>query len=84
MTELQTTRAQEVHNKLALTGKYFNTGKVLMGISYEPRRKEMTQDEELIQNVMLGDHGPRITAGGWGYLALVVVLFASVFVACST
>ena len=84
MTELNTNRAQEVHKELAMTGKYFNTGKVLMGIAYQPRRKEMTEDEELIQNVMLGDHGPRVTAGGWGYLALVVVLFASVFVACST
>lgn len=83
MTDSHTSRTQEVHDKLALTGKYFNTGKVLMGIAYQPRRKEMTEDEELIQNVMLGDHGPRITAGGWAYLALVIVLFASVFVACS-
>ena len=83
MTELNTTRTQEVHQELAMTGKYFNTGKVLMGIAYQPQRKEMTQDEELIQNVMLGDHGPRITVGGWAYLAFVVVLLASAFVACS-
>ena len=33
MTELNTNRAQEVHKELAMTGKYFNTGKVLMGIA---------------------------------------------------
>lgn len=84
MTDLFTSRTEEVHKRLAMTGKYFNTGKVLVGIAHEPRRKEMTQDEELIQGVLLGDHGPRITAHGWVYLALVVVLFSSVFVACSS
>ena len=83
MTELNTTRTQEVHKELAMTGRYFNTGKVLMGVAYVPRPRAMSHDEELIQNVMLGDHGPRITVGGWVYLAFVVVLLASAFVACS-
>jgi len=81
MIELHTTRAEEVHKNLASTGKYFNTGKVLMGVAYMPRPRGMSRDEEHIQRALLKGHGPRITAGSWGYLVLVIVLFGALFVA---
>ena len=45
----------EVYKKLAATGRYYNTGKVLIGVQYVPRQKRMmSKDEERIQAAMLG------------------------------
>lgn len=54
MTKESLTREQEVYKKLASTGKYVNTGKVLIGLSYVPKPPQMTQSEEFIQGVLLG------------------------------
>jgi hypothetical protein len=84
MIELQTTRADEVYKELAYTGKYFNTGKVLMGVSCEPRPRPLTHSEELVQSALLADGKPRITAGTWGYAALVAVAVVGVIVGLNT
>lgn len=81
MIELHTSRAEEVYKELALTGKYLNTGKVLMGVSYVPRPRPMSLDEERIQRALLKGHGPRITAGTWGYIGLVALVAVGVFMA---
>lgn len=72
MIELHRDRAEEVHNELAMTGRYFNTGKVLMGVSHVPRPRSMSRDEERIQSALLKEQASRITAGTWGYIALLV------------
>jgi hypothetical protein len=80
MIELQTTRAEEVYEELAHTGRYFNTGKVLMGVSCEPRPRPMSHGEELIQSALLKDKKPRITAGTWRYIAFVTMVLGGLFV----
>jgi hypothetical protein len=81
MIELHTTKAEEVYKELALTGRYFNTGKVLMGVSHVPRARPMSHDEERIQSALLKGHGPRITAGTWRYMAYVAIVVAAVLMA---
>jgi hypothetical protein len=83
MTSLHPSNANAVHRELALTGKYFNTGKVLIGVSYQPRRKTLSLEEERIQSAILGDtmsRAPRSTVHGWMFLAVVVVLLLGAFV----
>ena len=49
----------EVYKELASTGRYHNTGKVLMGLQYVPKqRRIMSRDEELIQRALLGQRMP--------------------------
>jgi hypothetical protein len=81
MIELHIDRAEEVHKELAMTGKYFNTGKVLMGVAYVPRARPMSHDEERIQRALLKGHGPRIAAGTWHYVAYVAIVVAAVLMA---
>lgn len=45
----------DIYQKLASTGRYHNTGKVLIGVSYVPQKKRiMSRDEERLQSVLLG------------------------------
>lgn len=49
----------EVYKELAATGRYYNTGKVLIGVQYVPKNHRiMSRDEELIQSVLLGQRLP--------------------------
>jgi hypothetical protein len=81
MIELHTTKADEVYKQLALTGRYFNTGKVLMGVSHVPRPRPMSHDEERIQSALLERRGSRITAGTWRYMAYVAIVAGAVLLA---
>jgi hypothetical protein len=83
MIELHATRADKVYNELAASGRYVNTGKVLIGVACEPRPRILSYGEERIQRALLKKHGPRITAGTWGYIALVVTVSLGTLVACS-
>jgi hypothetical protein len=83
MTELPTQRTDKVFKELASKGKYFNTGKVLIGVACEPRPRVLSHQEERIQSALLKKHGPRVTAGTWGYIALVVTASLGTLVACS-
>jgi hypothetical protein len=84
MTELPTQRTDKVFKELASKGKYFNTGKVLIGVACEPRPRVLSHGEERIQSALLKKHGPRVTAGTWGYVALVATASVAALVACST
>jgi hypothetical protein len=84
MTELPTQRTDKVFKELASKGKYFNTGKVLIGVACEPRPRVLSHQEERIQSALLKKHGPRVTAGTWGYVALVATASVAALVACST
>ena len=46
-------RAQAVFNRIALSGRYFNTGKVLIGLTYVRAPRVMSRDEEIIQALLL-------------------------------
>ena len=83
MTELLDQRADKVFKELAASGRYVNTGKVLIGVACEPRPRALSHGEERIQSALLKGHGPRITAGTWGYIALVVTASLGTLVACS-
>lgn len=67
---------KEVYDKLAATGKYLNTGKVLIGLRYQPRPKELSQDEETMQSILLGDYHRRVSVGTVVYLAALAILLA--------
>lgn len=84
MIELHADRTDEVYKTLATTGKYFNTGKVLIGVSCEPRPRVMTHGEELIQKALLANQGSRITAGTVAYAILVVGVLVGIFMASTT
>jgi hypothetical protein len=84
MTKKAITREQKVYQDLAATGKYFNTGKVLIGLSYQPRPPQMTQSEELIQGVLLGSYHRLISDRTIVYLTVVLVVCASLFVSCKS
>lgn len=46
-------RAQTVFDQIAASGKYFNTGKVLIGLTYVRAPRVMSRDEETIQALLL-------------------------------
>ena len=48
MTKKSLTREQKVYQELAATGKYYNTGKVLIGLTYVPKPPQMTQDRKSV------------------------------------
>jgi hypothetical protein len=83
MTELNDPRTDKVFKELAASGKYVNTGKVLIGVACEPRPRVLSYGEERIQRALLKKHGPRITAGTWRYMALVATATVAALVACS-
>jgi len=83
MAKKPLTREQQVFNKLAATGKYVNTGKVLIGLAYVPRSAPMSGDEELLQNILLGNYRLLVRDRTIMIFALLLVLLASLFVSCS-
>jgi len=84
MTKKVLTREQKVFKELAATDKYVNTGKVLIGLRYQRKPVEMTQDEEFLQNILLGTYRPLVSDKAVVYFTLVLVLFASLFVSCKS
>jgi hypothetical protein len=51
-------RAQAVFNRIALSGRYFNTGKVLIGLTYVRAPRAMSRDEETFQALLLREPRP--------------------------
>ena len=82
MTKKSLTREQKVYKELAATGKYVNTGKVLIGLTYQRKPPEMTQSEEFMQNVLLGNYRRLISDRAIVYFTVVLVVCASLFVSC--
>ena len=83
MTKKPLTREQKVFKELAATGKYVSTGKVLIGLTHIPKPPEMTQGEELIQNVLLGNYRRLVSDSAMVCLTVVLVVCAGLFVSCS-
>ena len=83
MTKKSLTREQQVYKELAATGKYFNTGKVLIGLAYVPKPPQMTQSEEFMQNILLGNYRRLVSDRAMVYITVVLVVLASLLVACS-
>ena len=82
MTKKALTREQKVFKELAGSGRYVSTGKVLIGLSYQARPPQMTQGEELIQNILLGSSGHVSRDRTIVFFAVVLVVCASLFVSC--
>jgi hypothetical protein len=82
MTKKPLTREQKVYKELAATGKYFNTGKVLIGLTYQRKPPEMTRSEEFIQGVLLGRYRRLVSDRTMVYLTVIMVVCASLFVSC--
>jgi hypothetical protein len=83
MTKKSLTREQQVYKDLAATGKYYNTGKVLIGLSYVPKPPQMTQSEEFMQNILLGNFRRLVSDRVMVYITVALVVCASLFVSCS-
>jgi hypothetical protein len=83
MTKKSLTREQQVYKELAATGKYFNTGKVLIGLAYVPKPPQMTQSEEFMQNILLGNFRRLVSDRLMVYVTVALVVCASLFVSCS-
>jgi len=83
MTKKSLTREQKVYQELAATGKYYNTGKVLIGLTYVPKPPQMTQSEEFMQNILLGNYRRLVSDRAMVYITVALVVCASLFVSCS-
>lgn len=83
MTKKILTQEQKVFKELAATGKYVSTGKVLIGLTYVPKPPAMTQGEELIQNILLGNYRRLVSDSAMVCLTVVLVVCAGLFVSCS-
>jgi hypothetical protein len=83
MTKKSLTREQQVYKDLAATGKYYNTGKVLIGLAYVPKPPQMTQSEEFMQNILLGNYRRLVSDRLMVYITVALVVCASLFVSCS-
>ena len=56
MAKKKETREQRVYKQLASCGRYHDTGKVLIGLQYQPKNHNlMGPDEELVQRILLGE-----------------------------
>jgi hypothetical protein len=71
---------KEIYDQLAATGKYYNTGKVLVGSACERPRHELNADEQEIQAILLGSRptrrqGERLLRVLW-YVATAAVILA--------
>ena len=84
MTKKSTPKAGRAFKQLASTGKYVSTGKVLIGLGYQPRLAHLDRDEELIQGVLLGTHRPSPTITQVAYVMVLILLFASLFLSCKS
>ena len=84
MTKKSTPKAGRAFKQLASTGRYVSTGKVLIGLGYQPKLAHLDRDEELIQGILLGTHRPFITITQVAYVLVLVLLFASLFISCKS
>jgi len=82
MTKESLTREQKVYKELAATGKYVNTGKVLIGLTYQRKPPEMTRSEVFIQNILLGNYRRPLSDRMIVYLTVILVICAGLFVSC--
>ncbi len=73
-----------MYKELAATGKYYNTGKVLIGVAYVPKPPEMTQSEEFMQNILLGNYRRLVSDRAVVYFTVLLVVCASLFVSCKS
>jgi hypothetical protein len=60
----------EIFKQLAASGRYFSTGKVLIGVQYQRPLRQLGREEERIQAVLLG-HRP----AQYGYSPQVYTLY---------
>jgi hypothetical protein len=51
-------REAKVFKRLAATGKYVSTGKVLIGVAFTPRPREMSVEETYLQKALLMKQKP--------------------------
>ena len=77
----------EVYERLAASGRFHNTGKVLIGVQYVPRNNRiMSQDEERLQAALLGYRAPLFGPGTVPYLLYLLAcgcFIAAIMKACS-
>lgn len=83
MTKLPDPRTDKVFKELAASGKYVNTGKVLIGVAHVPRPRQMTHGEERVQEALLGTGRRRVHVLDVAYTALLALLFTTLFISCT-
>jgi len=71
MTKKALTRERKVFKELAASGRYVNTGKVLIGLTYQPKPAPMTESEEFI---LLDNYRLLVSDRAVRFFAFVLVL----------
>jgi len=84
MTRKILTRQQKMYKQLAGTGKYVNTGKVLIGLAYQPVPRQLTRNEEFIQGILLDPSSHVGRDRAIVFFVVVLAACASLFVSCRT
>lgn len=84
MTDFPNPRTDKVYRELAASGRYVNTGKVLIGVSHVPRPMDMSQDAELFQGVLLGTHRPRYSVVSVAYVVVLAFVFGILVISSAT
>lgn len=82
MTKKRETRERKVFKEIASTGKYLNTGKVLIGLTRSYRLPTLSQDEERIQAALLGISKLPMGGGVVAYIVLLLAVFAGIIAVC--
>lgn len=82
MTKRAITREQKMFKKLAATGRYVSTGKVLIGLAHVPRAQELTWEGEQLQSLLLGHVPRRMPKVALTYTALLLLFVGYALVAC--
>jgi hypothetical protein len=82
MTRKVLTRERRVFKELAATGKYVNTGKVLIGVAHQPDLPQLNREAERLQCALLGEYASHLSRYFMLYLALLTVVFASLVASC--
>jgi hypothetical protein len=64
----------DLYKKLAASGRYVNTGKVLIGLQYQRPPRQLGREEERIQAIMLGLRPARYEYPATVYLLYIIGL----------
>jgi hypothetical protein len=79
MAKKKLTRSEETFKRLSASGRYVSTGKVLIGVAHCPRPRDMTHNELLIQDIILGTRRWHVTTSWLCYVAVLAVMVGVFF-----
>lgn len=75
----------DLYKKLAASGRYVNTGKVLIGLQYQRPPRQLGREEERMQSILLGKrphqygYSPQVYALYLIGLSMLIAAIAEMF-----